>query len=195
MRQKAVSISAAWRKFLQRFWSLTNLTRMSSLTKWMSSMYRKPIRWRFISKTAELSQKIVRTLDTRSAGRLNIVKEHQNSGENTAQIKENALTALDQTEYQKRYDSLTERYNRTKEQLDAVTSEIDQKELAKAALNEFQKALRSQEELLPKFDVQVSSTFLHRMVRSFLHCTVRRNLHPSVNSFLHCMVKSFYTLR
>ncbi|MCD8054609.1 MAG: recombinase family protein [Lachnospiraceae bacterium] len=67
-------------------------------------------------------------------------------------IKENALTALDQTEYQKHYDSLTERYNRTKEQLDAVTSEIDQKELAKAALSEFQKALSSQKELLTKFD-------------------------------------------
>ncbi|MCD8054611.1 MAG: hypothetical protein LUF00_11375 [Lachnospiraceae bacterium] len=74
-------------KDYQAFWSLTNLTRMSFLTKWMSSMYRKPIRWRFISKTAELSQKIVRTLDTRSAGRLNIVKGHQNSGENTAQIQ------------------------------------------------------------------------------------------------------------
>ncbi|MCD8020132.1 MAG: recombinase family protein [Clostridiales bacterium] len=67
-------------------------------------------------------------------------------------IRENSTTALDQTEYQKRYDALSERYNHTKEQLDAVTDEIDQKELAKATLGEFQKALRSQEELLNKFD-------------------------------------------
>ena len=75
-------------------------------------------------------------------------------------ITENSATALDQTEYQKRYDSLSERYNRTKGQLDTVTNEIDQKELAKATLGEFQKTLRSQKELLTKFDEEAWYTLV-----------------------------------
>ena len=75
-------------------------------------------------------------------------------------ITENSTTALDQTEYQKRYDSLSEHYNDTKEQLDAVTDEISQKELTKATLTEFQKALRSQKELLTKFDEEAWYTLV-----------------------------------
>jgi len=75
-------------------------------------------------------------------------------------IKENALTALDQTEYQKRYDALSERYNITKEKLDAVTEEIEKKELTRAALTDFQKALRSRQQLLTKFDEEAWYTLV-----------------------------------
>ena len=42
-------------------------------------------------------------------------------------IYENAHVALDQTEYQKRYDGLTERFEKAKARLDAVTAEIHQR--------------------------------------------------------------------
>ncbi len=75
-------------------------------------------------------------------------------------IKENALTALDQTEYQKRYNALSEHYNNTKEKLDAATSEIEKKELTRAALTDFQKALRSRQQLLTKFDEEAWYTLV-----------------------------------
>lgn len=75
-------------------------------------------------------------------------------------IKENSLTALDQTEYQKRYDALSERYNNTKEKLDAVTAQIEKKELTRAALTDFQKALRSRQQLLTKFDEEAWYTLV-----------------------------------
>ncbi|MCD8111137.1 MAG: recombinase family protein [Clostridiales bacterium] len=75
-------------------------------------------------------------------------------------IKENAMTALDQAEYQKHYDALTERYNNTKERLDTVTAEIDQKELTRAALTDFQKALGSRQQLLTKFDEEAWYTLV-----------------------------------
>ncbi|MCD7826390.1 MAG: recombinase family protein [Clostridiaceae bacterium] len=75
-------------------------------------------------------------------------------------IKENAMTALDQVEYQKHYDALTERYNNTKERLDTLTAEIDQKELTRAALTDFQKALASRQHLLTKFDEEAWYTLV-----------------------------------
>ncbi|MCC8075266.1 MAG: recombinase family protein [Clostridiales bacterium] len=75
-------------------------------------------------------------------------------------ITENAHHALDQREYQQRYDALTERYNVTKAQLDAVTEQIKQKELSRAALTDFQKALRSRKAILTKFDPEAWCTLV-----------------------------------
>ena len=43
-------------------------------------------------------------------------------------IQENARTALNQTEYQKRYDSLVQRFDRAKTRLEEVTAEIQEKQ-------------------------------------------------------------------
>lgn len=69
-------------------------------------------------------------------------------------IKENAQTPLNQAEYQKHYEALSERYDKIKEKLDAVTEEVNNKELAKASLSDFQKSLHSQKSFLTKFDNQ-----------------------------------------
>ena len=55
-------------------------------------------------------------------------------------IYENAHIALDQTEYQKRYDGLTERFEKAKARLDAVTAEIHQMQTQRASIEDFLKA-------------------------------------------------------
>ena len=55
-------------------------------------------------------------------------------------IYENAHVALDQTEYQKRYDGLTERFEKAKARLDAVTAEIHQMQTQRASIEDFLKA-------------------------------------------------------
>lgn len=57
-------------------------------------------------------------------------------------IQENAHVALDQTEYQKRYDGLTERFNKTKSRLDTVTATISDKQARQATIEAFLDELR-----------------------------------------------------
>lgn len=52
-------------------------------------------------------------------------------------IQENARTALNQTEYQKRYDSLVQRFDRAKTRLEEVTAEIQEKQTASANMGTF----------------------------------------------------------
>lgn len=52
-------------------------------------------------------------------------------------INENAHVALDQAEYQKRYDGLTERFDRAKAQLEAVTGEIGDKQARQGTIEAF----------------------------------------------------------
>ena len=52
-------------------------------------------------------------------------------------INENAHVALYQAEYQKRYDGLTERFDKAKTQLEAVTGEISDKQLRQATIKAF----------------------------------------------------------
>ena len=52
-------------------------------------------------------------------------------------INENAHVALDQAEYQKRYDGLTERFDRAKARLEAVTGEISDKQVRQATIEVF----------------------------------------------------------
>ena len=51
-----------------------------------------------------------------------------------------ACRNLDQTEYQKRYDGLTERFEKAKARLDAVTAEIHQMQTQRASIEDFLKA-------------------------------------------------------
>ena len=52
-------------------------------------------------------------------------------------INENAHVALDQAEYLKRYDGLTERFDRAKARLEAVTGEISDKQVRQATIEAF----------------------------------------------------------
>lgn len=57
-------------------------------------------------------------------------------------IQENAHVALDQTEYQKRYDGLTARFNKAKSRLDTVTVTISDKQARQATIETFLDELR-----------------------------------------------------
>ena len=52
-------------------------------------------------------------------------------------ICENARIALDQTEYQKRYDGLTQRFDKAKARLEAVMQEIHEKQIQRANYDTF----------------------------------------------------------
>ncbi len=67
-------------------------------------------------------------------------------------VRENAHVALDQTEYQARYDGLTERFDRTKERLDEVSSAIKAKQAQQDKIERFLADLGQQEGLVTEFD-------------------------------------------
>ena len=67
-------------------------------------------------------------------------------------IFENAHIALDQTEYQKRYDGLTERFNKTKARLDTVTATISDKQARQATIEDFLKDLQVLDGMVTEFD-------------------------------------------
>lgn len=67
-------------------------------------------------------------------------------------INENAHTALDQDEYQRRYDDLVERFNTTKSDLEATTGQIKDKITRQKNLEIFLKELNNHGELVSKFN-------------------------------------------
>lgn len=69
-------------------------------------------------------------------------------------IYENAHIALDQTEYQKRYDGLTERFEKAKARLDAVTEEIHQKQTQRGSIEDFLKAFAAMPDELTEFTLE-----------------------------------------
>ena len=66
-------------------------------------------------------------------------------------IYENAHVALDQTEYQKRYDSLTARFDTAKARLEEIEAVIADKKSRRAEIEAFLDAL-AQADLMEKFD-------------------------------------------
>lgn len=66
-------------------------------------------------------------------------------------IYENAHVALDQTEYQKRYDSLTARFDTAKARLEEIEAAIADKKSRQAAIEAFLDTL-AQADLMEKFD-------------------------------------------
>lgn len=64
-------------------------------------------------------------------------------------IYENANVALDQTEYQKRYDGLVHSYDEAK--LDTITEQIVDKKARKATIEGFLKILQEQDRLVTEF--------------------------------------------
>lgn len=70
-------------------------------------------------------------------------------------ICENAHVALDQTEYQKRYDGLVHRYDEAKAKLDAITEQIADKKARRGTIEEFLKVLREQDGLVTDFQTNL----------------------------------------
>lgn len=70
-------------------------------------------------------------------------------------INENANVALDQTEYQKRYDSLVQRFEATKQNLEKVSGKIKDKTTRRKTMEAFLSDLQKQKELLTDFDPQL----------------------------------------
>lgn len=69
-------------------------------------------------------------------------------------IQENARTALNQTEYQKRYDSLVKRFDRAKTRLEEVTVEIQEKQTASANMGTFLNAFEQMPDALAEFSLE-----------------------------------------
>ncbi len=67
-------------------------------------------------------------------------------------INENAHTALDQEEYQRRYDSLVEKFDTTKADLEFTTEQIKDKITRHKNLEIFLNELKNQDELIAEFD-------------------------------------------
>ena len=68
-------------------------------------------------------------------------------------IQENARTALNQTEYQKRYDSLVQRFDRAKTRLEEITAEIQEKQTASANMGTFLNAFEQMPDTLAEFSL------------------------------------------
>ena len=67
-------------------------------------------------------------------------------------VAENAHVALGQTEYQKKYNGLAERFDRTKARLDEVGSAITEKQAKKEQIERFLAELERQDGVATEFD-------------------------------------------
>ena len=67
-------------------------------------------------------------------------------------IYENARVALDQTEYQKRYDALMERFGKAKARIEEVAAAISDKATRQATIEDFLRELRSLGGMVTEFD-------------------------------------------
>lgn len=67
-------------------------------------------------------------------------------------INENANVALDQGEYQRRYDGLVQRFDTTKEDLEKTSGQIKEKVISRQTMAAFLAELKNQDELLTDFD-------------------------------------------
>ncbi len=67
-------------------------------------------------------------------------------------IDENAHVALDQTEYQARYDGLAERFDRMKARLDEVGNAITEKQAKREQIERFLAELERQDGVATEFD-------------------------------------------
>lgn len=70
-----------------------------------------------------------------------------------AAIRENATTALNQTEYQKRYDSLVSKFDIAKKNLEKVMAELEEKQQQKAQIEDFIKQFEQAPDTLNEFNL------------------------------------------
>lgn len=69
-------------------------------------------------------------------------------------IYENAHVALDQTEYQKRYNSLTQRFETAKQRLEIVMAERDQMQPKRADIEAFLESFEALPDVLTEFNLE-----------------------------------------
>jgi len=69
-------------------------------------------------------------------------------------INENARTAIDQTDFQSRYDSLVKRFDDTKAKHDAVCAEMDDKRIRRATVEQFLADIAKRNTLLTEFETE-----------------------------------------
>lgn len=67
-------------------------------------------------------------------------------------VAENAQTALDQADYQRRYDDLAIRYENVKKHLTEIDAEITSRKAKRTNIESFMQTLQAQESLLAEFD-------------------------------------------
>ena len=70
-------------------------------------------------------------------------------------INENARIAIDQTDFQGRYDALVKRFDEAKEKYDSVCAEMDDKRIRRATVEQFLADLAKQDVLLTEFEPEV----------------------------------------
>ncbi|MCI7481005.1 MAG: hypothetical protein MSA70_01160 [Clostridium sp.] len=69
-------------------------------------------------------------------------------------IYENAHVALDQTEYQKRYDNLTQRFETAKQRLETVMAELDRMQTQRADIEAFVESFEALPDTLTEFKLE-----------------------------------------
>ena len=67
-------------------------------------------------------------------------------------ILENATVALDQSDYQKRYDEIARRFSETKAKVDALDAEIREKQTKRKSIERFIQTIKEQPMLIDSFD-------------------------------------------
>lgn len=69
-------------------------------------------------------------------------------------IYENAHIALDQTEYQKRYEGLTQRFETAKQRLETVMAELDRMQTQRADIEAFLESFEALPDTLTEFKLE-----------------------------------------
>jgi hypothetical protein len=75
-------------------------------------------------------------------------------------VEENARYALDQTEYQQRYDGLVERYDKAKARFEEVSEQVSTTKTRGETMESFIADLRNQESLITEFDERLWCSLL-----------------------------------
>ena len=78
-------------------------------------------------------------------------------------IRENAMIAQDQTEYQKRYDDVVKRYENAKTAYEETVRKIEAQTVKASMLTSFSRELRKQESVLEEFDEGLWGTLVDFM--------------------------------
>lgn len=82
-------------------------------------------------------------------------------------VDENASTAQDQSEYQKQYNLLVEKYERAKNRMVEIEDEIKDNAARRLEMKEFINRLNHTEELLTQFDDELFLTTIEKSIVRF----------------------------
>ena len=79
-------------------------------------------------------------------------------------VDENASTAQDQSEYQKQYNLLVEKYEHTKNKMAEIENEIKDKAARRLEMKDFINRLRNTEKLLTQFDEELFLATIEKII-------------------------------